>query len=903
MTDGRAAVFTAARLPNPSVDPFEAQTMKTVKMSLGGLLLATTALVAPGIALAQTAPTTQTPAAQAEPPVAQDADLGEIVVLGRYIPQPNRESPEVAAFVTAEDLQRTGDADAAQALSRVTGLSIVEGRFIYVRGLGERYSSALLNGSPLPSPEPLQRVVPLDLFPSEVLAGLTVQKTYSVSFPGEFGGGVVDLHTIDTPGQPFFSMQASVSGNTETSGKESLIYYGSRTDFTGFDDGTRDVPGQLQLGFASGKRISGSNFTPDQLRQMGQSLVNAPLRLLQRETTPANFGLRFTGGTNMETGMGTLGGVFVASYDNKWSGRRGVRQTGRLDSGALVTANDFDFQSNQNDLTLNFLGALSLTSDTNTVKWTNLYVRNVTKEARSEAGFDDGSGGQRRTDNTEWFVRQLFSTQLAGEHTFGGSGEWAFDWRAAYAKTSRDAPYESRFGYGQNVAGDWIHDIETNAISFSKLNDDIISGGADVHYTLPLSDAREAVFSFGVAYSDNNRDSEQRTLRFIAPNGLTADQLESRVDYLFSDINIGPYLQIEEITGTNGAAAFDGQLTVKAAYAQVAAEVIPLVNLNLGVRVEQGEQTVTPRDLFGGTTGFLPTRIEEEYVLPAGTITWNFAEDMQLRFGASKTIGRPQFRELAPQQYTDVESDRTFIGNPYLVDTEILNVDARWEWYFARDQYVTAGLFYKDLDKPIESSVVDQGSSISQTFLNAPNATIQGAEVEVKKYLEFASDMDFIANKRWLIQANYTYSKSEVNVRAGDTVITQNSLGVAQPASFYVVDGSRLQGQSEHVANLQLGWEDDTARSQATLIANYVSERTSARGRPGEPDLIQEPGVQLDFVFRKDFDYAGREYGVAVELRNLLGEEFLEYQELGNRVVINGYELGTSGSVSLTARF
>jgi outer membrane receptor protein involved in Fe transport len=877
--------------------------MKTVKMSLGGLLLATTALVAPGIALAQTAPTTQTPAAQAEPPVAQDADLGEIVVLGRYIPQPNRESPEVAAFVTAEDLQRTGDADAAQALSRVTGLSIVEGRFIYVRGLGERYSSALLNGSPLPSPEPLQRVVPLDLFPSEVLAGLTVQKTYSVSFPGEFGGGVVDLHTIDTPGQPFFSMQASVSGNTETSGKESLIYYGSRTDFTGFDDGTRDVPGQLQLGFASGKRISGSNFTPDQLRQMGQSLVNAPLRLLQRETTPANFGLRFTGGTNMETGMGTLGGVFVASYDNKWSGRRGVRQTGRLDSGALVTANDFDFQSNQNDLTLNFLGALSLTSDTNTVKWTNLYVRNVTKEARSEAGFDDGSGGQRRTDNTEWFVRQLFSTQLAGEHTFGGSGEWAFDWRAAYAKTSRDAPYESRFGYGQNVAGDWIHDIETNAISFSKLNDDIISGGADVHYTLPLSDAREAVFSFGVAYSDNNRDSEQRTLRFIAPNGLTADQLESRVDYLFSDINIGPYLQIEEITGTNGAAAFDGQLTVKAAYAQVAAEVIPLVNLNLGVRVEQGEQTVTPRDLFGGTTGFLPTRIEEEYVLPAGTITWNFAEDMQLRFGASKTIGRPQFRELAPQQYTDVESDRTFIGNPYLVDTEILNVDARWEWYFARDQYVTAGLFYKDLDKPIESSVVDQGSSISQTFLNAPNATIQGAEVEVKKYLEFASDMDFIANKRWLIQANYTYSKSEVNVRAGDTVITQNSLGVAQPASFYVVDGSRLQGQSEHVANLQLGWEDDTARSQATLIANYVSERTSARGRPGEPDLIQEPGVQLDFVFRKDFDYAGREYGVAVELRNLLGEEFLEYQELGNRVVINGYELGTSGSVSLTARF
>lgn len=880
--------------------------MKTVTLSLTGLLLATSALVAPGVAVAQDAPTSQTPAEQAEDAEPQSDALGEIVVLGRYIPQPNRESPEVAAFLTGEDLERTGDSNAAQALTRVTGLSIVEGRFVYVRGLGERYSSALLNGSPLPSPEPLQRVVPLDLFPSEVLSGVTVQKTYSVAYPGEFGGGVIDLQTLATPNDPFFSMQTSVGGNSEThDGDGHLVYFGSRTDFTGFDDGTRDVPGAVALAFGSGARIAaGADYTTDQLRLIGQSLINAPLRLLQRETTPANFGLRFTGGTSTETGLGSLGVVFVAGYENSWTGRQGVRQSGRIDSGALVVANDFGFESNQNDLSLNLLGAVSLTGDAHTLKWTNLYVRNVTKEARSEAGFDDASGGQRRTDNTEWFVRQLFSTQLAGEHTFGAAGEWDLAWRTAYALTTRDAPYETRFGYGQNVAGDWIHDIETNAISFSELDDDVISGGADLSYTLPLSDAREAVFSVGVSHYDNNRDSEQRTLRFIAPNGLTQDQLESRVDFLFADINIGPYLQIEEITGTNGAAAFEGQLTVNAAYAQVAAEIIPLVNLNIGVRYEDGEQSVIPRDLFGGSTGFLPTEIQEEYVLPAGTITWNFAEDMQLRLGASKTIGRPQFRELAPQQYTDAESDRTFIGNPYLVDTEILNLDARWEWYFARQQYVTFGLFYKDLDKPIESSVVDQGSSISQTFLNAPNAVVQGVEFEAKKYFEFPdAGMDFFANKRWLVQGNYTFSDSQVNVEAGDTVITQNSLGVPQPASFYVVDGSRLQGQSEHVANLQLGWEDDTARSQATVIVNYVSERTSARGRPGEPDLIQEPGVQVDFVYRKDFDYAGREYGVAVEVRNLLGEQYLEYQELGDRVVINGYDLGTSGSVSLTARF
>ncbi len=880
--------------------------MNSIRMSLGGLLLATSALVAPQ-ALAQTTPqqppVEQTPAAQADPAL-EETSLDEIVVLGRNIPEPNKESPEVAAFLTAEDLQRTGDSNAAEALVRVTGLSIVEGRFVYVRGLGERYSSALLNGSPLPSPEPLQRVVPLDLFPAEVLGGVTVQKSYSVTYPGEFGGGVIDLQTVKTPREPFFSMSLSAGGNSETTGRDGLIYMGSRTDFTGFDDGTRDIPLPLRQAFASGNRIvPGSNYTDTQLRQIGQSLVNAPLRLLQSEDIAVDFGAKLSGGARFDTGLGALGAIFSAGYDNKWRTRQGVQQEGRIDSGSLVASADYDFASTQNDVQLNGLLGLSLTGENHTLRWTNLYVRNVTKEARSRVGFNDLTGGVSRDDYTEWFARELFSTQLAGEHAFGDEA-WELTWRAAYATTSRDAPYETRFGYGQRPDGAFVHNIQSNRISFSELSDDVVSGGADLSYTLPLSDFREAVFSVGVAAYDNQRSAEQRSLRFTAPNGLSTDQVESRVDYLFADINIGPYLQIEEVTGTNGAAAFEGSLTFNAAYAQVAAEIIPLVNLNLGVRFEDGEQVVTPRDLFGNSTGFLSTRIDNQYWLPAATMTWNFAEDMQLRVGASQTIGRPQFRELAPQQYTDPESDRTFIGNPYLIDTEITNLDARVEWYFGRAQYVTAGVFWKQLENPIESSVVDQGASISQTFLNAPEATVRGFEVEAKKYFEFPdAGIGFIADKQWLIQANYTFSDSEVTVDASDMVITQNSLGVAQPASFYVVDGSRLQGQSEHVANLQFGWEDDVARSQATLIANYVSERSSARGRPGEPDLIQEPGVSLDFVYRKDFDIGEREIGLAVELRNMLGEEFLEYQELGKRVILNGYELGRSASISLTARF
>lgn len=874
--------------------------MTTFHSTLAGLLLATTALATSAFAQ-------EAPVAADAPVAASDQDqpsaVGDIVVLGRFIPEQNRRSPEVAAFLTAEDLQRTGDGTAAEALTRVTGLSIVEGRFVYVRGLGERYSSALLNGSPLPSPEPLQRVVPLDLFPSEILAGVTVQKTYSVAYPGEFGGGVIDLTTISAPSKPFFNFKSSLGVNSETTAREGLVYFGSRTDFTGFDDGTRDVPGPLRLAFQSGRRVvAGADFSNDDLRRIGQSLENAPLRLLQKEETPVNFGFQASGGLSEQLGFGTLGLVFVAGYDNKWQSREGVRQEGYIDEGQLKVGTDYQFQSTQNDIGLNLLGGVSLEAGDHEVRWTNFYTRNTTKEARTRAGFNYLSGNVVRDDYTEWSVRQLFSTQLAGEHFFGEA--WEAKWRLAYAKTTRDAPYETRFGYGQLPDGTFVHNIQSNRISFSELDDDLLSGGLDLSYRLNLSGGREAVFSVGAASSDNTRTSQQRDLRFVAPNGLSADQVKSRVDYLFSDYNIGPYLQIEEVTGSNGAAAYEADLRVHAAYAQLQAELIPTVNFTAGVRYEDGRQSVTPRDLFGGTTGFLPSTIEEAYALPAATVTWNFAEDMQLRAGASKTIGRPQFRELAPQQYTDVESDRTFIGNPYLLDTEITNYDLRYEWYFARQQYLTLGVFYKLLEKPIESSVVDQGASISQTFLNAPEAVVQGAEIELKKYFEFPSaGLDFVANKRWLMSGNYTYSNSEVRVGEGDMVITQNSLGVAQPASFYVVDGSRLQGQSDHVANLQLGWEDDTARSQATLILNYVSERTSARGRPGEPDLVQDPGVFLDFVYRKDFEVMGRELGLGIELRNLLRTDYDEYQELGQKVRVNNYDLGASASVSLTARF
>jgi outer membrane receptor protein involved in Fe transport len=888
--------------------------MKTLSKTLSGLLLASTALIAPGLAYAQTPPQDPVPAESQDPEgqEPEETQVDEIVVLGRYIPEPLRETSEVAAFLTTEDFERTGDDNAAAALTRVTGLSIVEGRFVYVRGLGERYSSALLNGSPLPSPEPLQRVVPLDLFPSSILAGVTVQKTYSANFPGEFGGGVIDLRTIGAPREPFLNMSFSLGGNLETTGNEGLIYYGSRTDFTSFDDGTREVPGLLRDAIATGNRVAtGANFTSAQVQAIGRDFINAPLNLLQtQDHIQPNVGLDIAAGKSWNVGAGDIGAVFVVGYNNDWRTRNAVQQEGRLDAGALAVQTNYAVRSTENDVGLNLLGALSWVDEFNEIKWTNLYVRNTTKEGRSREGIDFAAPGtgEVRDDYTEWFERDLFTSQLAGEHDLM-DGALEFSWRGAYALTTRDSPYEKVIRYGRGADGVYRHDGEQyrNSTSFSELEDEILSAGADLAWITPLSDARELTVRGGLAWTDNTRDAQRRDFRFYAAGGsIPLDVQDSRVDYLFSDFNLGPLLfELQEITPSGGAAAYEAGLETRAAYVQVEAEIVPLVSVSAGVRYEDAEQFVSPVDLFGGALTFQPTRLEETYWLPSATLTWNFAEDTQLRIGASQTIGRPQFRELAPQQYQDPDNDRLFFGNPYLVDTEITNFDARIEYYFDRGQYLTGGFFYKQLENPIESSINDIGSVIQQTFLNAPQAILYGAEFDVKKYFEFAdSEWGWVASKRWLVQANYTWTDSEVQVDAGDLVFPLSAQGAARPASDYIIDGSRLQGQSEHVANVQFGFEDEEARSQGTFLVTYVSERSSARGRPGEPDLIQEPGVILDFVYRKDFEWMGRDMGLAIELRNLLDEDYIEFQELGaSRIVANGYDMGQSGSISLTARF
>jgi outer membrane receptor protein involved in Fe transport len=906
--------------------------MKSLSLSLNRVLLLTSMLFAPSLAMAQ-APATnaenqdvqQSTAMQEEgvAPETQEAappeveasvdEAGEVVVLGRFIPEPMRQTSEVATFLSTEDLSRQGDDTAALALTRLTGLSVVSGRFVFVRGLGDRYSSALLNGSPLPSPEPLRRTVPLDLFPSNILDGATVQKTYSPNYPGEFGGGVIDLRTLSQPSEPFFTMKVGGGVNPETTARRGLIYHGGDYDWLGYDDGLRDVPGPLMQAIAVGDRISDANFDVGTLETIGESFVNSPLSVIQSQDIAPDFEAEVSGGVSIDAGQFNIGLVGVAGYDSSWRTQRAARG---LVAGTPATIEEQGESLTTNwDITVNALGGVSLGWGENEIQATLLYVHASSKEAQFSTGFEFGAIGavpcvelgacefNRFTESTAWYERELASLQISGEHRLG---RWQFDWRGAAAQSTRDAPYERSLGRQIGADGAPFYARSNDySIRFSELTDEIISGGADISYTLPITEQRDAVFSAGYAYSHTVRDYQRLDFVFGGSLNLALpSELEiarQRADFLFGPDNIHPQrFEIIELTGDDDA--YKGGLLVNAAYVSADVELLPLLRAAVGVRWEDGRQSVRTLNRFGALPAD-PVQIENEYYLPAATLTWNFAEDLQFRLGYSKTIARPQFRELAFSPYFDPDTDRIYRGNPSLVDSELTNYDARLEYYFGRNQFVTLGGFYKEITSPIEEVLVlTSGGNFETNFINAPKATLYGGEVEYRTSFESPFEEGWLADKTWLFSINYTYTSSEVQAGEGDIVIDPSDLQ-PRPATNFALDGSPLQGTPEHILNAQFGFETDA--SQLTLLVGWVDERILRRGfGAGLADVIEHPGINVDLVFRHDFTYGGRAFTLGLSGRNLLEQEHEEFQqtELG-AIDVNTYQRGRSFSASLSAKF
>jgi len=887
------------------------------------MLLLSSALVAPA-ALAQTAPE---PAETADDPQEQveistpgaDLDESEIVVTGRYIPEPVRATPEVISVLSTADIARTGEGDIAGALQRVTGLSVVGNGFVFVRGLGDRYSLALLNGSPLPSPEPLRRVVPLDIFPTSVIASSVVQKSYSVNYPGEFGGGVINLTTKAIPTEPFLSIGISGSGDSETTAKLGYTYYGSDTDWTGFDDGSRDFPAALGNAVASG----GFNQTSAaERRDFAASLLNAPTTLLQRNTDiPLNVSAELSAGSSWDMGDGRIGVILGLGYSNSWRTRDAHQQTSLDPQLAGTPQTDFQTVSTDNRIIVNGLLGVGAEFGEHKLRWTNLYIRDTLKQGRLAAGFNRNVIDQDPNlppslieQNSYWFERQLIDTQLVGEFKFG---DLSVDLRGTYANSQRESPYERSIGYRYVGDGDpetksisdvddYVNDLSSAgqfaSVAFSDLNEDVYAGGIDLAYR--LSGAMPITLSAGYAYSKTERTASRYQFQYFSPDGaLGLAVAQERPDFLLSDYNIYTYnIQLRDVSGAEGAAAYTADLRIHAGYGQVEAELAQGLRATIGVRYEDGRQSVLP---VGSSID--PTRIANDYWLPAATLTWNFAEDMQFRLHGSKTVARPQFRELAPQIYQDFESDREFTGNPFLQDSELINAEARYEYYFGRGERLTVAGFYKKIDNPIEAAAFFAGGGQMRVgFANAPEAQLYGGEIEVQKYIPLDTlGGDFFQTRRLILVGNYTYTKSKLKVD-DSTIIGPDLQPVA--ANLLFRDGAPLTGQSDHIANIQFGIEDTDRISQATVLLTYASERVTNRGPiqgiVSQPDIVEKPGFRLDFVAREEIELRGVPIELKFEVRNITGQRYEEFQRFGdNRIDVNTYDVGRSVSLGATINF
>ncbi|KPF62239.1 TonB-dependent receptor domain-containing protein [Porphyrobacter sp. AAP60] len=895
---------------------------------LAGLLLFTTALTVPSVLAAQDTQSPDDTAVQAEgtPPEQeiQDTDIsvpgGGIIVTGRRNRDPARNSGQVLNVLSEADIARTGEGDIAGALARVSGLSLVGNGRVFVRGLGDRYSLALLNGLPLPSPEPLSRVVPLDIFPTSVIASSLVQKTYSANFPGEFGGGVINLTTKAIPTEDFLTVSFTGSGDTETTFQNGLTYFGSRWDTFGFDNGNRDFPTALQGLIDSGTRVN--DAPADVQRQLAGQIMPLNLVTLQKnDVLPMNFSANLTGGGSFEVGDGNyLGIIATAGITNSWRNRSVTsQQFGDAEAGDII----FDSQNfiTDNKVLVNALVGVGLDIGEHTIRWTNLYIRDTLKTARLAQGTDAFTDVSRpfdfQTQQTGWFERQLMDTQLVAEFNFD---KLELDLRGGYARTDREAPYNAIVPYIRtNIPGDpfgdkYVVDVgalvggtERIQVGFEDLQEELWFGGADVTYAITDTLSLTA----GYAYTETTR----RSLSFIVRPliGSSAD-LTTALRALGlrrpGDIINGATLATDAdgvgffnvtVSDPTPFPVFDAALTIHAGYGLARFRPTDRVNIEAGVRYEDGLQVAAPDLTFGGGNLANPTRIANDYFLPSATVTWEPIDDLQLRFAASQTIARPQFRELVEQTYFDPESNRRFRGNPFLQDSELINLEARAEYYMGGPNRVSLAGFFKKIDNPIENFLITAPGIIETSYANAPEAELYGAELDVAYGIDLADWGGLFETKQFLIIGNYTYTQSNISVGAADLAPIPGAIG--QPASQLFDDGAPLVGQSDHVANLSFGIEDTDKVQQFTVLFNYASERVTLRGG-ALPDVVEDPGLTIDLVARSEVKLGGVPVELSFEARNITGRDNFEFQQLGaNRAEINTFDVGTSFAIGIKAQF
>ncbi len=743
---------------------------------------------------------------------------------------------KLAATVTdglsAEEIRQTVASDAAGALQKVTGVSVVESGYVYVRGLGERYSSTMLNNSLIPTTEPEKRVVPLDLFPAALIDSIRVVKSYTPDLPGEFSAGVVQLTTVDFPSQPVLKVSMTTGYNTATTRKRFMTYPGGSYDAFGFDDGTRALPAAIP----ADNRLFPGRFKAAELQQMGRAFANNwEPAFIDQMRPQQNYSV--VGGNTFKR-VGLVGAItFSNRPQNLVEQQRFIRMGGNK---PLVFTNYEDFQSGNEAARLG--GVLNVAfklSTNNKIVVRNTLTRDADKEAREFRGYDGSNDSTLWSQRLRWVERSLLSNSIEGSHALVDHGNWNFRWQFTTAESRRDEPDMREVIRGQLDDGRWsFAALSSSGLRFSNgLRERLYEPQGEISRPFYRGWLTGAV-SVGFRGTFRDRDFQARRFRFIPIRSTTLNLFAPSND-LFAPSNIRPDgFQILEFTRATDR--YDAAMDVYAGYVMADLNLGARWRVTGGVRVEDADITVTTLDPLVPSAKPQVASLVNRDPMPAINVTYALTARQNLRAGFSKTVSRPDFRELSPFDFNNVYGGFVTQGNPNLLRATVQNTDFRWEWFPGGNRLLAASFFHKDFDNPIEVTILPS-NDLRQTYVNAAGARNVGFEIEARTTLAVLSPR----LRELFAGGNYTFVDSSIRIRPQDSVLLTNP-------------NRPLIGTSRHVFNVLAEWRKPKWRSESRLDFNYVGRRVSDVGTFGVPDIYQEPLTMLDFSYRFYLDESGK---------------------------------------------
>lgn len=827
----------------------------------------------------------------------QTAELDEVVVTAEAardseagLLKRRAKAAALSNAISAELISRAGAGDVADAMSKVTGASIVEGKYVNVRGLQGRYVDVQLNGTTLPTADPEGNSVPLDIFPSSLIDNVVTAKTFTPDQPGTFTGGAVNIATKSFPDDFFLNASLSSSFNTEV---------GLGGDFLSAPDGLDEVPSAADQDNIPPQPTS----VPER-----RAALNELTRAFATGVSPgsedvlANRGAEFAVGNQFAVlGDRPLGVIASLTYDESFSGYEGgtttrYSQVG-LDAEQLQPEANYTTQRGVEETLLGGLVGLSFQpTPRNEISLRFLYNRDEERIARFETGSlpRDNVTGNRgvQTRVSRVIERVVQSAEVDGSHQLGsGRNGVQVNWKAAYSEVARDEP-DNRFFPNETRS----EDGEVVAYSFNKgglgvptryfrdLTEDSWSGKTSIE--IPIGSSR---FEVGGKFRTRTREFRERVFKHESPTGFgfsgdPNEYVNERAGILADD-SFGSF--VTEVPSQGGN--YDADQSTGAGYFMVDTPVPGLSSLKFigGARLEYTDMSLST---VGGSAVEEEGSFSQFDVLPSANFVWSLRENMNVRLAYGRTIALPSFREFSPFQSFSFIGDFTVEGNADLTRTTVNNLDLRWEWFPRPGELLSASVYFKDFNNAIERTFdtesVDQGII---TFTNRDNATVYGIELEAQKRLgALASWLQYFQ-----VGGNLTLTQSEIDR-------TQEVIDLISEFQDDPSTTRQLQGQSPYIVNLSAGYDNPETGTSVNVFFNRFGDRIQTVSANGI-DIYERGRSSLDLNASQEL-LQGVE--VSLSVSNVLNtDEIVSQTFRGNEFINDERPLGRTVSVGISYRY